>query len=62
MKQYQVQLIGSNTKILFDTNKEADLFLKFHNKDNNLSVKEIEISDSYYEQRNLVNNSLNKYF
>ncbi len=29
---------------------------------NNLSVNEIEISDSYYQQRNLVNNSLNKYF
>lgn len=62
MKQYQVQLIGSKTKILFDTHQEADLFLKVHNKDNNLSVNEIEISDSYYQQRNLVNNSLNKYF
>ena len=40
----------------------ANLFLKVHNKDNNLSVNEIEISDSYYQQRNLVNNSLNKYF
>lgn len=61
MKAYQIE-ISLGTKILFDNKNEAESFIKIHDKTHSLKLIEVNISDSYYQQRQLVNNQFNKYF
>lgn len=61
MKQYLIQLNCNKDQVLFDNLKDAELFLNKHNNQN-FQIKEIEISDTYYQQRVKVNKKINTYF